>query len=411
MQGLRWNSLSSCEKLQDLLRFARQHSTDIIFISDLHSDGEATVYVEEFVLVAGNTTGFLLSHRVRRRWQEHGATVFHGSRCWALSLVFGDRTYMMTSVYMPTGSLARRREAYAEAATFRESCLARISDSDTLELWAGDWNARISSDEPGMPDLAGDKGLSTPTTDGGHIQRQWQFSQGLMCFDSFQSIASRGTWMHNIANNAGQHSWYELDFFVGSPSLRRSVQHITTAANGVSDHLAKVTTLHAAKSGAHARRAKRKAYYVQANRQAQPGKLALHRLRGQSPEAGQLRQRLCETISANITAQQVDEEAAEPPPQATFVHSQRPVSLKDLPQPTVRISTDGSGDASGGWGAFVQADDFQLNLYGPLSLNGTRPTNNTAELEAMAHAFLWLLQASGSQGIAADTPVLIRFAI
>ena len=403
VQGLRWDSLSAREKLQDLLRFARQHSTDIIFLSDLHSTGEATVYIEEFVLVTGDTTGFLLSHRVRRRWQEHGAKILHGLRFSALPLVFAERTYMMTSVYMPTGSIPRRRAAYNEAATFRESAISLFGQEDLVEIWAGDWNAHVAADEPGIPDLAGDKGLSTPTTDGGRIQRQWQFSQGLMCFDSFQSVSHRGTWYHNIAK-----SWYELDYFVGSPCLRRSVQHICTAANGLSDHMAKITTLHASKPGAHAARARRKAYYLQADRHLLPGKLALHRLRGQSPDARQLQQQLRSQVVANISAQSEPEDASSDP-DSRFLGCVWPTSLRHSPGNTVYISTDGSGDASGGWGCFVQHGQAQLDLFGPLHLNGTKATNNTAELEAMAHAFLWLLQDSERHGLAPSTPAVIRF--
>ena len=94
VQGWNWSRLDpwNTDKAAELVSLGRQHDWDVLALSDLHTAGEmeiwennsrtarrvqrdvsqAIVAMEEFILVTGQRSGFLLSPAVAEAWRDNG---------------------------------------------------------------------------------------------------------------------------------------------------------------------------------------------------------------------------------------------------------------------------------------------------------------------------------------------------
>ena len=162
VQGWNWSRLDpwNTDKAADLVSLARQHGWDVLALSDLHtSAGEveiwennsrtarrvqrdvsnAIVALEEFILVAGQRSGFLLSPAAAEAWRDSGCAkeLSDDGRLLRLHINILDQRYDFVSGYAPTGDTQGRRN-------FLESASAFLSARPhALQLWLGDWNGHV----------------------------------------------------------------------------------------------------------------------------------------------------------------------------------------------------------------------------------------------------------------------------
>ena len=59
--------------------------------------------------------------------------------------------------------------------------------------------------------------------------------------DSFRHVRNRGTWRHN--REGFEKVWYELDFFIGTAEMGKSMQNVTTVVLGCTDHVVNIGRL------------------------------------------------------------------------------------------------------------------------------------------------------------------------
>eukprot|EP00959_Pyramimonas_sp_CCMP1952_P192773 4030817-Pyramimonas_sp.AAC.1 len=173
-QGLQWDLIQHACKLRHLIHLARSQRSDILFLSDLHYRDLTlhVVYIEEYVLVARGAVGLLLRHCAAALWEAEGrAAVWRGDshRLLALAITAHDRTVSHVSNYSPTGPLVGpKRDHYSHAAALSR----QLREQDRPQIWGGDFNAHIGS-EDGDGRLVGSRGLSTPTTAGGRLLKEF----------------------------------------------------------------------------------------------------------------------------------------------------------------------------------------------------------------------------------------------
>eukprot|EP00959_Pyramimonas_sp_CCMP1952_P464268 9486300-Pyramimonas_sp.AAC.1 len=120
------------------------------------------VHVEEFVLVARGRVGILLRHALGKLWEEGGRQLHweEGSdRLLAVVFSLYARRVACVSNYSPTGAtVGPRRDHYRYA-----RCLSSRLGSEVTQLWGGDFNGHICSND-GDGKRVGTRGLGAATT-------------------------------------------------------------------------------------------------------------------------------------------------------------------------------------------------------------------------------------------------------
>ena len=183
--------LESPGPLEYGVSLARQHGWDVLGLSDLHtSAGEveiwennsrtarrvqrdvskAIVALEEFILVAGQRSGFLLSPAAAEAWRDSGCAKElsdHG-RLLRQHINILDQRYDFVSGYAPTGDTQGRRDFFESASAFLSAARPHA-----LQLWLGDWNGHVGRLSSAPSSVQGRFGLSTPTTAAGRELSQW----------------------------------------------------------------------------------------------------------------------------------------------------------------------------------------------------------------------------------------------
>ena len=105
---------------------------------------------------------------------------------------------------------------------------------------------------------------------------EWCEEQGLVVADTFRVINRRGTWRH-----PGTKEYYELDYFVMTPSLMPRIQCMrTSAAMPFTDHFAKVVRI-----VFHSRDKAPPWWRLESSGLRQPARLQVDRMTGPTPEA------------------------------------------------------------------------------------------------------------------------------
>ena len=268
MQGWNWSKLDPVhlDKSVELADFMRKHELDIVALSELHGAtvvhcvdraggneqrnvANTIVAFDEFVLVSGDKVGFAMSQAMAKLWRASGAKVDrYVERIMRLEFDLGNVKYDFVAVYAPTGDPEGRLHFLEQAEEMRSTRCRTGAE----QLWAGDWNSHIGRDSssgtpwrtrPGDGPAVGPFASTTPTTPSGKQLKSWldDGAVGLYLLDSFRHVQSRCTWRHNRAGF--ENVWYELDFFVGTAGIGKSVQNVTTEVLGCTDHVAKICRL------------------------------------------------------------------------------------------------------------------------------------------------------------------------
>lgn len=264
-RGLAWDRLDNRDKLQTILRAARTRQWDCCCISELHSDGPAVVYIEEFVLILVARTGILLSDAAKRAWQAAGSQRWdEDGRLMAITLQCEETLVSVVSGYAPVSGASERSPFFQAASRLRERL-----PKGAAQIWGADWNGHVGRDGEDTR-----FGMTQPTTSGGKEQRRWLRSvPGLVCLDAHRNFKSRGTWRHRNG------SWYELDYWCVDKRLLTAFQAVRTVAVGITDHMAKETVFHVKKTASHEWKTKHVA------RPERQGKLRTELMRGPSDMA------------------------------------------------------------------------------------------------------------------------------
>ena len=184
-QELAWHRLQHRDKLVQLLNHMRHSKADLLALTELHGNlGPCVVHIEDFVLVSNNRCGWLMTLEMYVLWSQSGKRRWdRGDNLSALSFEFGSKTYVFVAVYLlPFVRVADRRQPLAELdllrADFPPGC---------HEIFAGDWNAHAGMDHVGDHVHHGQFSLSTPTTLGGRIHRNWLYLQNRFMYGGFFS--------------------------------------------------------------------------------------------------------------------------------------------------------------------------------------------------------------------------------
>ena len=214
VQGWNWSRLDpwNTDKAAELVSLARQHDWDVLALFDLHTcAGEIEIWennsrtarrvqrdvfqvivaMEEFILVAGQRSGFLLSLGAAEAWRDSGCDkeLSDDGRLLRLNNNILDQRYDFVSGYAPTGDTRGRRDFFESASALSSA------RPNALQLRLGDWNGHVGRLST-APTVQGRFGLSTPTTAAGRELLQWleESTPSLQVADSYSRIGHRGTW-------------------------------------------------------------------------------------------------------------------------------------------------------------------------------------------------------------------------
>ena len=236
VQGLNWTAHDHRFKMKSLIDEARRGQWHVAWLSELHSpDALAVVAVEEYVLVAGRRSGFLLSPVGLQAWEAGGwQHESHGDRICRMVLELRGQRIQALSAYWPTQGQTEERADVWETA----SSLAAHLPRRHWQWWGGDFNSHIGRQVGPVPDREGPHKLDTPTTTGGGELRLFMRDAALHLADSLQRVHKRGTWWH-----AQRGRWYENDVWVASEPVAKRLHGFTTFATPISDHRGKVARL------------------------------------------------------------------------------------------------------------------------------------------------------------------------
>ena len=250
VQGWNWSRLDpwNTDKAAELVSLARQHDWDVLALFDLHTcAGEIEIWennsrtarrvqrdvfqvivaMEEFILVAGQRSGFLLSLAAAEAWRDSGCDkeLSDDGRLLRLNINILDQRYDFVSGYAPTGDTRGRRDFFESASAFVSS-----ARPNALQLWLGDWNGHVGRLSTAPSTVQGRFGLSTPTTAAGRELLQWleESTPSLQVADSYSRIGHPGTWrlVRDIPGRAPDWHWYELDLFLCRPNDQYSVSSL-----------------------------------------------------------------------------------------------------------------------------------------------------------------------------------------
>ena len=262
VQGWNWSRLDpwNTDKAAELVSLARQHYWDVLALSDLHTCAgemenwentsrtarrvqrdvsQAIVAMEEFILVTGQRSGFLLSPAVAEAWRDNGCAkeLSDDGRLLRLNINILYQRYDFVSGYAPTGDTRGRRDFFESASAFLST-----ARPNALQLWLGDWNGHVGRLSAAPSTVQGRFRLSTPTTAAGRELLQWleESTPSLQVADSYSRIGHRGTWrlVRDIPGRAPDWHWYELDLFLCSAMISARCHRWRTIAC-FSDHFAK----------------------------------------------------------------------------------------------------------------------------------------------------------------------------
>ncbi len=291
VQGWNWTSVEHRCKLATLVKEARKGGWHVTWLSELHSpDDIAVVAIEEFVLVAGKCSGFLLNPVGLQAWEAGGwVREAHGDRLCRIQLVLRGQTVQAISAYAPTQGLVEERLEFWDLA----SNVAAHLPGKHAQWWGGDWNSHVGWQEGPTPAREGPHKLRTPTTVGGGQLRLFLRDADLTLADSLLSVKHRGTWWHNQLKR-----WYENDVWLMSSDLARRLHGVTTFELPISDHRGKVGKLTLAPATSK-RDCRLKAQEVRRRRQHKPTpRIAIELMKGRSPEVERKRTRFSELAEA-----------------------------------------------------------------------------------------------------------------
>ena len=143
MMRLDWRRLDNRNKLGNLISACREKQWEVTFLSEITGEEPATVYIEEYLMVANKRSALLLSPAGRVAFEQAGqqwGTV--GDRLvWAKLQTVEGETIVVVSVYAPTNMTVAEEQAWeTECSTVHDRF------TDTCQIWAGDFNAHIGAD-------------------------------------------------------------------------------------------------------------------------------------------------------------------------------------------------------------------------------------------------------------------------
>ncbi|CAK0831872.1 unnamed protein product, partial [Prorocentrum cordatum] len=277
-QGLAWARNDNVDKLAALVRKAQGLQWDIGFLSDVHTREPATVCVEQFTLLVGHRTAFIMSHSAMKAWHAAGSQQWRvGEHVLAITLLMKGVLYACLCVYLPS---SRHHDLRRQVVADVDSAIGQLPQGAVVIL-SGDLNSHIGEDALPSPHV-GTHRLSTPTTASGSMLQDSLSGRKLRLADSFAPIYSRGTWQHPPTKK-----WYELDVFLADPRASRRMHGWKVFPASFSDHHGKLCRLTLAASMKSRRR-------FRVERPERPRPLSVSRFKGRSPEAKQL----CDDYSA-----------------------------------------------------------------------------------------------------------------
>jgi len=405
VQGWNWRLHRQVHNTIGVVDAARSQAWDVLCLSDMHefendrSERPRMLRLEEFTLIAYRRVGILLGPRVRAHAKEITLGEY-SERDVAVNIKWFEVTLKVVSVYAPVQGDAARPAFWARIGKLLDEMPEGVTP-----LVGGDWNAHVGKDY-----LASDHAMAQPTTRGGmEMVRFLSARQKYTRVDGKCRITSRGTWKHVQSGN-----WYELDYYISTPAVKKMVQKVTTMAMPFTDHMGKNLLLHLRlNKQRHKKRAGMKQEMARKHDESELKPYRTSLLKGPSPGAKEKRdlfeKRVGEELNKAATAQ--NKKVQMPAEDSRWLR-------------WTEICTDGTGGDGGrmqaGWGIAMREAtrldqgvirftewepgrdhiDGVGTVFGPVQLRedavnymgATKKSNNTGELSAILVAMKWILK-------------------